>query len=190
VNTRAHGAALRALFVVGGSVVGFALLQGWFRRIECRLANLTLDLLPGQAHTRLSTEASIIVFPLHDSPFRAIVTPACSSLASVLAIGCLASVAMPRSRRRVVACVAATAVVVIGNVLRIALSTGAGIVAGRASLVLFHDWVGGVMTLVYTVGGYVLLLWLLLPAGGAGSALAPAVADLERADPAPVGETR
>jgi exosortase/archaeosortase family protein len=173
MNTRAHGVVLRAVLIVGGSIIGFVVFQGWFREVETQLANIVLQALPGDDHTRLSSQASIIVFPLNDSPFRAVITPSCSSLASVLAIGCLASVGMPSSRRRVIGTVAALLVVVVGNVLRIATSIAAGTLAGRASLVLFHDWVGGVMTLVYTVGGYVLLLWLLLPAVRPGTSHEP-----------------
>jgi carbamoyl-phosphate synthase large subunit len=102
------------------------------------------------------------------APFRAIVTPTCSSLASALAIGALATLAPARTRRarrrRVAATAAAVATVVAGNILRIAASLAVGLVAGRGSLVLFHDWVGSMFGFGYTLGGYILLLYLLLPA--------------------------
>jgi exosortase/archaeosortase family protein len=53
--------------------------------------------------------------------------------------------------------------VAAGNIIRIALSVVVGVHSGISSLVLFHDWVGGVMTFVYTLGGYVLFLMVLLP---------------------------
>ena len=55
------------------------------------------------------------------------------------------------------------AAVAAGNIARISLSVIAGVHSGISSLVLFHDWVGGVMTFVYTLGGYVLMLAILLP---------------------------
>ena len=53
--------------------------------------------------------------------------------------------------------------VAIGNVLRITASVGMGLVAGRASLVLFHDWVGSLFAFAYILGGYILMISLLLP---------------------------
>jgi hypothetical protein len=58
---------------------------------------------------------------------------------------------------------AAVGTVVAGNILRISASLAVGLVAGRTSLVLFHDWVGSMFGFGYTLGGYVLLLYLLLP---------------------------
>lgn len=79
-------------------------------------------------------------------------------------MGCLASI-LPRMRpwRRSLATVAAGAVIFVGNLARIAGSVGIGVLAGVWSLVLFHDWVGGVMTFVYTVSGFVVMLLVVLP---------------------------
>lgn len=58
----------------------------------------------------------------------------------------------------------AVAAVVGGNFLRICSSVVVGLYAGRPSLVLFHDWVGSVIGFAFTLGGFVLMLWILLPA--------------------------
>ena len=65
--------------------------------------------------------------------------------------------------RRLVAVSAAIGSVVIGNILRIAGSIAMGLVAGRSSLVLFHDWVGSIFGLAYTLFGYLIMLYILLP---------------------------
>ena len=86
------------------------------------------------------------------------------TLASVLAISCLAFLARTYPlRRRVVAVSAAIASVVLGNVVRIAGSIGVGLISGRSSLVLFHDWVGSIFGLAYTLFGYLIMLYILLP---------------------------
>ena len=72
---------------------------------------------------------------------------------------------MPRGRtgRRIGALACALGCVLAGNVLRIAGSIAVGLVHGKASLVLFHDWVGSLFAFGYTLGGYLLMLFLLLP---------------------------
>jgi exosortase/archaeosortase family protein len=74
---------------------------------------------------------------------------------------------VPRGRtgRRLAALACALGCVLVGNVLRIAGSIAVGLVYGKPSLVLFHDWVGSLFAFSYTLGGYLLMLFLLLPAG-------------------------
>lgn len=155
---------LGLLLVIAG--VGFALLQEPVRRAETWAATVMLTATDIGELTLQG--ASVIVSPDDHLSFRAIVTPSCSSLASVLAVGCLASLAKGYSRRRKLFAIGlAMATIVLGNVLRIAGSLGAGMVAGSGSLVLFHDSVGNVFSFAYTLGGYILMLYLLLPKNGA-----------------------
>lgn len=77
-------------------------------------------------------------------------------------------------RGRLVAAAAASSAVFLGNQLRIDASAVSGLVAGRLTLVLFHNWVGSAFGFAYLLGGYVLMLWLLLPA--------------ERSSPMPAGD--
>ena len=145
------------------SAVGFALVQLDVRELETvASANVLHWLGAERAHVVLPT--SIQVFPANGQAFRAVITPSCSSAASVLAL-VLLSTLVPRHvrHRRGRALLAAVALVFVGNIVRIAASIGVGFVAGRASLVLFHDWVGSIFTFVYTLGGFVLMLYLLLP---------------------------
>jgi carbamoyl-phosphate synthase large subunit len=107
---------------------------------------------------------SFQVLPRSQLPFRAHVTPFCSSLVSVLA---LASIALFLFRgpllRRLLAFGAAAALIVGCNMVRIAASLAVGLSYGDQSLVLFHDWVGTIFGLAYTMGGFFFMLWLLLP---------------------------
>jgi exosortase/archaeosortase family protein len=150
----------RLLVVVGC----FLVLMEPVRMAEASAAAKLLGLL-GVKDLAVQLGTSIQVFPSGQAPFRAIVTPSCSCLSALMALGFVAGF-LPRraGARRFFSVLLAMAAVVTGNVLRIAGSLAVGLVAGRASLVLFHDWVGSVFTFVYTLGGYLLMLYLLLPA--------------------------
>ena len=92
------------------------------------------------------------------------ITPSCSSLGPALALALISnvmSVGYPPSDR-VLAGVAGVASIVVGNLVRIASSIIVGLLDGRVSLVLFHDWVGSTFGFAYTVGGFVLVLAILL----------------------------
>jgi carbamoyl-phosphate synthase large subunit len=154
---------LRVGFVVAASAIGFMIIQEPVRHMETMASARLLHAVGAErAHVVLPT--SIQVFPSDGQAFRAVVTPSCSSASSVLAITLLSTL-VPRHvrKRRPAALLTATTVIVMGNIVRIAGSIAVGFVAGRASLVLFHDWVGSVFTFVYTLAGFVLLLYLLLP---------------------------
>ena len=164
MTSRARAVGLCLIGVVVTMTIGFVLLQAPFRALETATAAALLRAL-GAHRVQVVQRTSIFVVPLRGGSFRAIVSPSCSSIASLLAIACLASLT-PRYpwRRRVIAVGAALATVALGNILRIAGSIGVGFLAGRSSLVLFHDWVGSVFTFGYTLGGFILMLYLLLPA--------------------------
>jgi exosortase/archaeosortase family protein len=152
------------LAVLGTALGGFALLQHASRRLETALA-VDLLRLTGTDRVVVVKGTAAVVTPHRGSPFLAVVTPSCSALASVLAIACLALLVPKTSApaRRIGALIAASAVVFVGNIIRIALSLGAGIVRGQGSLVLFHDAVGSMFAFGYILAGYILMLYLLLP---------------------------
>jgi carbamoyl-phosphate synthase large subunit len=163
VTARARAVLLRLIIVIGASVGGFILLQEPARWLETHAA---LGLLQPFAGDRLTPllGTSIVVIPIHNLPFTVDVTPSCSALASILTLGCLATV-LPRTTRarRLGAVSAAIVTVGLGNIIRIASSVGVGLIFGRSSLILFHDWVGSMFTFAYTLGGYVLMLYIVLP---------------------------
>jgi exosortase/archaeosortase family protein len=151
---------LRLGVATAGAVAGFVLLQEVGRNLETAAAVGVLHLV-GATQVFVATSTSILVVPSNEPAFRAVVTPTCSALAPLLALICLASL-LPR-RRVMLPLLVAMTVVVGGNIVRIAASVGVGVVAGRSSLVLFHDWVGSVFAFAYTLGGFVLMLLMLLP---------------------------
>ena len=106
------------------------------------------------------SSTSIVVMPFHGQAFRA-------GRDAVVLVDRLRARdrvpvdarAAPAPRwRRALAVAAAIATVSLGNITRIAASVIVGLFAGRSSLVLFHDWVGGIMTYVYTLGGFIVFL--------------------------------
>lgn len=153
----------RVALILVFSALGFSVVQEPIRHVETMASAGLLHAVGAErAHVVLPT--SIQVFPASGEAFRAVVTPSCSSAASVLALALLSTLVPRQARdRRARALIAAVTVVAVGNVIRIAGSIAIGFVAGRASLVLFHDWVGSVFTFVYTLAGFVLMLYLLLP---------------------------
>jgi exosortase/archaeosortase family protein len=160
MSPRARRVIARMAVVLLVSVAGFTLGHGMVRRLETGTAIALVH--PLSARVFRPSATSIGVVPVSGRPFQAVVTPSCSSLSSVLAIIGLGSLCPP-SRRRTAAVLAAAATVAAGNVVRIAASVAVGIAAGRGSLILFHDWVGSVFAFAYTLGGYILMLSVLLP---------------------------
>jgi exosortase/archaeosortase family protein len=152
---------LRIGLMVFTVVVGFLLLQEPFRQAETELAAAILSLFAAD-HVEVVLKYSIQVFPADHDAFRAEITPSCSSLASLLVLACLGMLS-PRLPGRHFAIAAALAAVAVANVIRVVASVGVGLLAGRSSLVLFHDWVGSAFTFLYIVGGYMLMVYLLLP---------------------------
>ncbi len=158
---------LRVAFLVVTTPLLFAFLEERARTAELRMDVAALHLVDvHRVPTVLGTTA--LILPLHSTAFWVQLTPSCSSLASVLTLACLAAV-LPRrlatGRRRLLAFLAAGLAIVVGNLLRIDLSIFAGVLFSRASLVLFHDWAGSIFGFAYTMGGFVLMLWVLLPSG-------------------------
>jgi len=152
----------RIVAIVAVAAVAFVFLEAPARHIEAEAAAGVFRLV-GEGRVRVADATSIEVLPASHAPFRAVVTSSCSSVGSLIALACLGALA-PRSRRRNAAVAVAMASVAFGNVVRIAASLAIGLAAGRQSLILFHDWVGSIFGFAYTLGGYLLLLHLLLPA--------------------------
>jgi exosortase/archaeosortase family protein len=158
--------ALRMAVLVALLGVVFAWGQTLFRHWEAMMV-AELVRAVGQ-HGLLGVHDSQILLSYSSGPnlqvFWVAITPSCSSLGPALALALISyvmSVGYPKSDR-VLAGVVGVASIVVGNMLRIASSVIVGLHAGRVSLVLFHDWVGSTFGFGYTVGGFVLVLAILL----------------------------
>jgi carbamoyl-phosphate synthase large subunit len=109
----------------------------------------------------------ILLSPGSGSMFWVDITPSCSSLGPALAITLVViviSAGRPASDRWL-AGIAGVVGIIAGNFVRIGSSVIVGLLAGRVSLVLFHDWVGSVFGFAYTIGGFVFAISVLLRRG-------------------------
>jgi exosortase/archaeosortase family protein len=156
---------LRVAFVVVTTPLLFVLLEAPARHLEL-VTDVGAMRLVGITGVPFLSGTSAMLRPSHHQAFWVYLAPSCSSLASILTLGCLA-MALPRrvvgGRSRLAAFIAAAAAVFLGNLLRIDMSIGAGLIAGRVVLVLFHNWAGSIFGFAYTLGGFILMLWMLLP---------------------------
>jgi exosortase/archaeosortase family protein len=165
--------AMALLVAVGG----FDLLNGPARRLEAWLVMATLR--PVGSRASVVNENFFQLLPPNQVAFRAQLTPYCSSLIPILALATIGFFILHGSwRRRVVAVAAAAALVLACNVLRISGSLWMGYEFGGNALVLFHDWIGTFFALIYTMAGFFLMLYLLLPTASAQIPRAARVSDV------------
>lgn len=163
----------RRLHVVAALVLSVVLALGGFRLFQGPLRTLeqtaVLRLFSGM-RDRVSVLPGHLfqVLPADQPPFRAELTPFCSSLVAILALGAIALCVLRGSGpRRTYAFLVAAAFVFLCNVVRIGVSLWGGLTFGPRGLVLLHDWVGTLFGLAYTLGGFLLMLFLLLPSASA-----------------------
>ncbi|GEM_PF-1079450 len=179
---------LRVLTVMAAVGGGFVLLEAPFRRFEILVCFHALRALG--AHSVAATAGATMLITPRSGAFWIVLTPSCSSLSAILAVLALALCLRPASGRRwYVGSAVAVAVVFVGNIIRIDSSVAIGLVAGRAALVLFHDWVGSIFGFASVLGAWVLLLWLQLPRHNVPAATAgPAAGVLSSATTVPAAE--
>ena len=159
------------------AIGGFDLLNVPARRLEAWLVMATLR--PVGSRASVVNDTFFQLLPPEQIAFRAQLTPYCSSLIPILALATIGFFILHGSwRRRVVAVGAAAALVLVCNVLRISGSLWMGYHFGGGALVLFHDWIGTFFALTYTMAGFFLMLYLLLPTATAQIPRAARVSDV------------
>jgi exosortase/archaeosortase family protein len=165
--------AMALLVAIGG----FQLLNEPARRLETLLIMATLRPVGGRAS--VVNENFFQLLPPGQVAFRAQLTPFCSSLIPILALATIGFFILHGTvLRRLVSVGAAAALVLVCNVVRIGGSLWMGYAFGGNALVLFHDWVGTFFALVYTMAGFFLMLYLLLPTASAEIPRAARVSDV------------
>ena len=155
----------RILLAIALLLVAFDLLQQPARIIELHAYAGLLRLIGFRGIAAIKT-SSVLITPAHHGAIWIGLLPSCSALAPVLTVGCLAAM-LPHNPgnpgKAVLAYITAALAIVICNLLRIDLSILAGLLFGRSVIVLFHNSVGTVFGFAYTLGGFALMLYLLLP---------------------------
>ncbi len=159
------------------AVGGFQLLNGPARRLEALLVMASLHPIGSRASVVSDTYFQLL--PPGQVAFRAQLTPYCSSIIPILALASIGFFILHGTwRRRLVAVGAAAGLVLLCNVARISGSLWMGYEFGGNALVLFHDWIGTLFALVYTMAGFFLMLYLLLPTATAQIPRAARVSDV------------
>ena len=156
--------------------VGFAYVDRFLRTLE---TTTVLSFFSGSDAVTVLDGHVFQVLPDDADAFRATLTPYCSSLISILALAAIAVCVLRGTLpRRLLALSAAATLVVACNILRVTASIWVGLEVGPGGLVLFHDWVGTIFGLLYTMGGFFLMLFLLLPSPSAHLPRAARVSDV------------
>ncbi len=176
MNRRRAIIGVSLLAAIALAFAGFFGLSGPLRDVEQRLVLLVLN---AGARVQMFGDHYFQVLPHGNSAFRAQLTPFCSSLVPVLALAAIAAFVLSGPPlRRCFAFTCAATVVVFCNVLRIAGSVWIGLEVGSGGLVLFHDWIGTLFGIAYTMLGFFLMLFLLLPKATASIPRAARVSDV------------
>lgn len=159
------------------AVGGFRLLSDPARRLEAALVMALMR--PVGSRVSVVSETYFQLLPPDQQAFRAQLTPYCSSLIPVLALATIGLFILHGTwRRRLLSVAAGSALVLACNVLRISGSLWMGYEFGGGALVLFHDWIGTFFALGYTLAGFFLMLYLLLPSSTAPIPRAARVSDV------------
>jgi exosortase/archaeosortase family protein len=177
VNARRVSVSTALVLSLVVAVGGFHLLNGLARRVE---ESLVMGFLAPMGDRAVVLPGHVFqLLPPDQLAFRADLTPYCSSIIPVLALATIGFFVLSGSLpRRFVSVLTATALILVCNVLRIAGSLWMGYEYGGTALVLFHDWVGTFFALAYTMGGFFLMLYLLLPSATAKIPRAARVSDV------------
>ena len=162
---------------IGLAFAGFYLLSDAVRDLEV-MAVLGM-LAPLNENASVVNGHVFQVLPPDHAAFRAELTPYCSSLIAVLALAVIAIFVLhgPWARRLFAMSAAMTAILAC-NVLRVTGSVWIGYHFGDRALVLFHDWAGTLFALAYTMAGFFLMLYLILPSAKARIPRAARVSDV------------
>ena len=147
----------RVLFI--GWTSAEAIVAGW-------LASVVGSADSGRAGHQLLVRGDAGVFVLTVGPW-------CSSLAPVLAVAAVSLLAPGRARRRLVAALAASALLMIGNVVRLVAVIVVGSDVDPAGLEPFHDGPATAMSVVLVLSAAALVARSTLPDGRLSRPLRP-----------------
>lgn len=163
MNNHTFRVVVRLVLTFAMPVVVFVVLLDPWREAEATMVSNVMQTL-GVSGISDAFGYRILVLPSSSTPFLATISPSCSALAAILAFASI-SLFLVRAEpgRRFGAFLAASALVVVCNFLRIGLSIWVGVQTDVHGLTVFHDWVGTAFGLLYVLGGFTVYLWMLLP---------------------------
>ncbi|MBM7807192.1 carbamoyl-phosphate synthase large subunit [Geodermatophilus bullaregiensis] len=163
-NRRLLPVALDLALAAAICVLGFRYLSRPLQVLEAAvLARVLGWTAPGQASGVVPTH--VLLFRGDGEIIDAVVTLSCSSVLSVLGLVALTAVVLRgRGLHAVAGLLVAVAALLVLNHGRLLVSALAGLWWGEGALVGFHDWVGTLWNLVATLGGFLLMVWIALPA--------------------------
>jgi exosortase/archaeosortase family protein len=146
-------------------VVGVLVLAGPFRAGETRAA-ASLARSAG-ADAAVEDHAKVRFSPAGKPAFTATVNTPSSALPSLLVLTALSLLlpmtSWPRSAAVLLGVLAAITAI---NIARLGAAMLIGSRVGDSSLILFHDWVGAAFSFIYTLTGFLLILFGRLPSAG------------------------
>ena len=157
---------VKALLTVAAVVVftlgGFALVEIPVRVAETWTSVHIVSVLAPK-HFVIVHGTGVLESPFHSSAFLDVVTPSCSSASSLVSVAALSALIRRGSpARRLLATSVALVVIFTGNVIRLTSVFAVGLFEGRAVLIMFHNWVSSIFSAAFTLGGFVLIVYLLL----------------------------
>ncbi|MBO0728691.1 MAG: ATP-grasp domain-containing protein [Acidimicrobiaceae bacterium] len=160
---RRNVVVVELLLTTGAYLLAYKLLINPMRHLEVNAIAGIFGIFGSRGVTVASRHA-LFISPSHKTPIIATLTPSCSSLMGILALGALAMAVLRRRRLNTLfGYIAAAILLWIANTLRMAASAYAGLAFGSGALILFHNWVGTLWNFAATLLGFLLLLYLTLP---------------------------
>ncbi|MEX5719432.1 exosortase/archaeosortase family protein [Geodermatophilus maliterrae] len=163
-NRRLLPVALDLVLTAAICLLGFRYLARPLQVLEAAaLARVLEWIAPERASGVVPTH--VLLFRDDGEIIDAVVTLSCSSVLSVLGLVALTAVVLrSRGLHAVAGLLVAVAALLVLNHGRLLVSALAGLWWGEGALVGFHDWVGTLWNLVATLGGFLLMVWIALPA--------------------------
>jgi exosortase/archaeosortase family protein len=154
---------VRLALTFGVTVLAFSLLLDPWRNWEAEVLARSFEAVGATGASR-AFGYQILVIPDASQPFLATISPSCSALAALLAFAAISLFLVTGDPgRRLLAFLAAAAIVLACNFVRIGMSIWVGLQTDVKGLTVFHDWVGTAFGLLYVLGGFTVYLWVLLP---------------------------
>jgi exosortase/archaeosortase family protein len=160
---RRFAVLLELLVAVAICLLGYRYGATWFKEHEASWSVAVLRLL-GEQRVSDAIPGHILMFRPGGEILDGEVTTSCSSILTVIGLVAL-TVAVLRKRRwhAVYGLAVGLVAVVVANDLRLIASALAGLHWGKPAMILFHDWVGTIWTLGFTLIGFLIMVWVTLP---------------------------